>query len=394
MTVPRSPTRSRGQRCGDLAAVVARGEECVLRTRELLDVLAEAGVVDAGAAGLVEIFRGIAGVISGEPLPERVFRLQPAPILESAHQHLSEFTYCTAFVLEGERLDADELERELEPLGDSLLVVGDPTALKVHLHTDDPGRALSLGVVRGAIANVEIANMHLQTRERERRLLQAVPPADDLACGLVAVAAGAGIARLLESLGAQVVDGGRTMNPSTSELLAAIEAGATREAVVLPNDPNVLLAAEHAAEAASIATSVVPTSSLQAGLIAAVAFDPSRSRVENAAAMAEAAAGVGSGAVTVASRDVQLNGVAISKGDWLGLADGTAVAGGGTFDEVTRAVVARLLERPRAILTFLTGESPEPLAGLLDELAATHPELELEVHDGGQPHYTLLVGAE
>jgi uncharacterized protein len=379
---------------GDLAAVVARGEESVLRSRELLDVLAEAGVVDAGAAGLVEIFRGIAGVIAGEPLPERSFRLPPSPVLDSAHQHLSEFTYCTAFVLEGERLNADELERELEPLGDSLLVVGDQTALKVHLHTDDPGRALSLGVARGAIANVEIANMHVQTLERERRLLRAVPAPGDPRCGLVAVAAGAGIRRLLESLGAQVVDGGRTMNPSTSELLAAIEASATREAVLLPNDRNVLLAAEHAAEAAPIPTSVVATASLQAGLIAAVAFDPGRSRPENVAAMAAAAAGVADGAVTVASRDVQLNGVAIRKGQWLGLANGAAVAGGDSFDEVARAVVARLLERPRAMLTFLSGETPEPLAGLLDELAASHPELELEVHDGGQPHYALLVGAE
>jgi uncharacterized protein len=378
---------------GDLAAVVARGDDCVLRTRELLPVLTEAGVVDAGAAGLVEIVRGIAGVVAGEPLPEAEFE-EVAPTVESVHQHLSEFKYCTAFVVEGDRLDADEIERELEPLGDSLLVVGDPTALKVHVHTDDPGRALSLGCARGTIANVEIANMHAQTLDRERRLLQAVPDAADVSCALVAVVSGAGIRRLFESLGARVVDGGPTMNPSTYELVAAVEATGAHEAVLLPNDANVILAAEHAADASPVPAAVVSTVSLQAGLAAAVAFDPDASRAENAAAMELAAADVGTGAVTVASRDVQLNGVSIRKGAWLGLADGAPVAGGETFDEVARAVVGRLLERPRTILTFLTGESPEPLNGLLDELAGSHPELELEVHDGGQPHYALLIGAE
>jgi uncharacterized protein len=379
---------------GDLAAVVARGDDCVLRTREMLPVLTEAGVVDAGAAGLVEIVRGIAGAIAGEPLREAAFEAEAAPSVASAHQGLSEFKYCTAFVVEGDQLDADGLERELEPLGDSLLVVGDPTALKVHVHTDDPGRALSLGVSHGTIANVEIANMHIQTLDRERRLLQVVPEAEEVPCALVAVASGPGIRRLFESLGAHVVDGGSTMNPSTSELIAAIEASGAREAVLLPNDANVVLAAEHAADASPVPATVVATLSLQAGLVAAVAFDPGAARADNAAAMELAAAGVGTGAVAIASRDVQLNGVAIRKGEWLGLADGNPVAGGESFADVARAVVARLLERPRGILTFLTGDSPEPLGAVLDELAASHPELELEVHDGGQPHYALLVGAE
>ena len=171
------------ERGSGLPGIVARGDDCVLRTQAMLPVLAEAGVVDAGAAGLVEPRFSAdrkPACITGEPLPPSgsVRRAAPAVLRIWSTQRLSEFTYCTAFVLEGERLDADELERELERLGDSLLVVGDPTALKVHLHTDDPGRALSLGVARGSIANVEIANMHVQTLERERRLLRAVSAAD------------------------------------------------------------------------------------------------------------------------------------------------------------------------------------------------------------------------
>ena len=205
---------------------------------------------------------------------------------------------------------------------------------------------------------------------------------------------GAGNRRLFENLGAHVVDGGQTMNPSTAELLATVEASGAREAILLPNDRNVVLTAEHAAEAATIPVSVVATTTIQGGLAAVLAFEPGLSREENVATMSEAADDVGTGAVTIASRDVETNGISIRKGAWLGLADGSPVAGGDTFDEVTRAVVARLLERPRGILTFLTGEAPQPLDGLLAELADSHPELELEVHEGGQPHYALLLAAE
>ena len=223
----------------DLAGIIARGDDTVTQTRELLPVLKEAGVVDAGAAGLVEIVRGIHAALTGEaqaPPPEH----EEAFGLEAIHQELSRYRYCTVFVVEGEGLDADELEPELEQLGDSLLVVGDSSALKVHVHTDDPGRALSLGVARGAIAGVEIANMHAQTRQREERLLHSVP-VDQATCAIVAVSAGAGNRALFESFGAVVVEGGATMNPSTADLVAAIEHAPGLEVIVLPNNGNVIL---------------------------------------------------------------------------------------------------------------------------------------------------------
>src|SRR4029079_1706567 len=157
------------------------------------------------------------------------------------------YRYCTVFLVEGEGLDADALEAELSPLGDSLFVVGDASALKGHVHTDDPGRALTLGVAHGTIDGVEIANMHAQIREREERLLHAVPSAPEQATAGIAVASGVGNRLLFEGLGARVVDGGRTMNPSTAELLAAIEADPAAGAGILPNDRNVQLGAEHPA---------------------------------------------------------------------------------------------------------------------------------------------------
>jgi DAK2 domain fusion protein YloV len=374
-----------------LRALVRRGDECVARTPELLDVLREAGVVDAGAAGLVEIVRGIAASVAGEPLPEPAeFATEHELSVDAVHQELSRFRYCTVFVVEGEGLDANALEAELERLGDSLLVVGDSTALKVHVHTDDPGRALSAGVAAGTIAGVEIANMHVQTIEREERLLEAPSGATEV----VAVVAGAGNARLFRSLGARIVDGGRTMNPATADIVAAVEALAADEVVVLPNNANVIMSAEQAADHSSKTVRVLPSVSLQAGLAAMVAFDADAGADENLEAMREALAAVATGAVTVASRDVELDGVAVRSGSYLGLANGEAVAGGDDFDEVAGAVVERLLAEPRDVLTLLTGETEPRLEGLLARIGDAHPELELEVHDGGQPHYPLLVSAE
>jgi DAK2 domain fusion protein YloV len=376
----------------DLAGVIARGDDTVAQTREMLPVLKEAGVVDAGAAGLVEIVRGIHAALTGVALPPPP-ELEEELGLEAIHQELSRYRYCTVFVVEGDRLDADELETELEQLGDSLLVVGDRTALKVHVHTDDPGRALSLGVARGAIGGVEIANMHAQTQQREDRLLHAVPPEQD-ASAVVAVASGEGNRALFESFGALVVDGGQTMNPSTADLLAAIERAPAPEVIVLPNNGNVIMSAEQASENSTKLARVVPTRSLQAGLAALVAFDQTRGADENLDALNGAVDAVATGAVTIASRDVQLNGVSVQKGKWLGLADGEPVAGGESFDEVAHAVLERLLREPRDVVTLLTGDDPPVLDGLLSTIESEHPELELEVHQGGQPHYPLLLAAE
>jgi DAK2 domain fusion protein YloV len=378
---------------GDLRAIVARGDETVAATQSMLPILTEAGVVDAGAAGLVEIVRGIGAASSGRPLP------QPAEPdgelgLDAVHQELSRYRYCTVFVIEGDGLESDELESELDRFGDSLLVVGDSTALKVHVHTDDPGRALALGTARGVIAGVEIANMHAQAHEREERLLQAMSDAGPDTCAAVVVSAGAGNRALAESFGARVVDGGETMNPTTSDILAAVDGANAAEVVVLPNNRNVIMAAEQAAAHAAKVVRVVPTMSIQAGLAALVAFDPARSADENAAALTETLEGIATGAVTIASRDVQLNGVAVEAGKWLALAEGEPVAGGASFDEAVHALLETLLDEPRGVLTLLTGADAPPLDGLLTDLRASHPDIELDVHAGGQPHYQLLVAAE
>jgi DAK2 domain fusion protein YloV len=373
-----------------LAELVRRGDEIVAGTPQQLDVLREAGVVDAGAAGLVELVRGIAAAAAGEPLPAP--RPLGEPAVDVAHHERSRYRYCTTFVVEGE-LDPYALEREVERLGDSLLVVGDSSAVKVHVHTDDPGAALSLGTRAGTIENVEIADMHRQTQARERRLLAVVPDPEQ-ASAVVAVVAGAGNRRLYESFGAHVVDGGQSMNPPAADLVEAIERAPAPAVVVLPNNDNVVLAAEQARTLAGKAAQVVPTTSIQAGLAALVAFDPAASADENAASMAEAVAQVATGAVTRASRGVQLNGRGVAAGEYLGLLEGEPFAGGVDFEHVARAVVERLLAEPRGVLTLLAGDEKIDLAPLVAEIEAANPDLDVELHDGGQPHYPLLVSAE
>jgi DAK2 domain fusion protein YloV len=373
-----------------LEALVRRGEETVARTPEQLGVLREAGVVDAGAAGLLELLRGIAAAVSGSELPRPG---APAELPQEAlHQEPSRYRYCTTFVIEGDDLDAASLEPQLERLGDSLMVVGDRSALKVHVHTDDPGAALSLGTAAGTIEGVEIADMHRQAEAREKRL-ESVGHQTETA--VVAVAAGAGNRLLFERLGAaRVVEGGQSMNPSTADLLEAVEATGAREVLLLPNNSNVVLAAEQTARLAGRPVAVVPTRSLQAGLVALVAFNAERSAEENAAEMREALEGLATGEVTIASRDASVDGVAAKEGEFLGLLNEKAVAAGPSFPEVARAVAEGLLAEPRDLLTLLTGRDAPPLNGLVDELAERHPGLEIDVQEGGQPHYPLLLSAE
>ncbi|MEJ7569852.1 MAG: DAK2 domain-containing protein [Gaiellaceae bacterium] len=380
--------------------LVVRGEEALARTPEQLAVLREAGVVDAGGAGLLEIVRGISAALAGEPVPEAPAEAGHEAGIEAIHQELSLFRYCTVFVVEGVELDADALEAQLELLGDSLLVVGDPTALKIHVHTDEPGRALALATAVGTIEGVEIANMHTQTEERSERLLESVPDGGPdlgliLESGVVAVVPGAGNRRLFESYGAtRVIEGGQTMNPSTEDIVKAIEATPATEVLVLPNNSNVILSAEQAAKLTTKPVRVIPSRSVQAGLAAMVRYLPSLSAAENETAMLEALEQVATGEVTIASRDVELDGVVVRKGSYLGLAGGEAVASSPDFDEVAFAVVERLLGSGREVLTILTGADEPELAGILRRLEECHPDVELDVQPGGQPHYPLLLAAE
>jgi uncharacterized protein len=377
-----------------LAAVLARGEDALSRTPEMLDVLRDAGVVDAGGAGLVEIARGLTLELAGEPLPEAPVEGESLAF-DAIHQELSRYRYCTVFLVEGEGLDQAGLEATLEQIGDSLLVVGDPSALKVHVHTDEPGLALAAGTALGVVEGVEIANMHAQTAQRSERLSETPASLPTLETGLVAVCPGQGNRRLFESLGAtKVIEGGQTMNPSAAEIVAAIDAVPADEVLVLPNNSNVVLTAEQAAALSLKAVRVIPSRSVQAGLAAMGRYIPTNSPEQNEEDMLDALGSVRTGEVTVASRDAELDGVRIAKGAYLGLVEDAAVVAADDLQTVALEVVGRVLDGERGWLGILTGEGAPPVEELLAAVNAAHPDVDVEVHDGGQPHYPLLVVAE
>jgi DAK2 domain fusion protein YloV len=379
-----------------LARAIARGDDAVERTPELLDKLRESGVVDAGGAGLVELFRGIHHGLTGEPLPE-VPSVADEIAEESIHHDESEYRYCTVFVVEGEELDLEAMHARLEPLGDSLLVTGDETVAKVHVHTDQPDTALDVGRAVGVVdaARVEIGDMHSQAAERERWLsqLHAAAQAPHAPSALVAVAQGVGNRDILRSEGATVViEGGQTMNPSVGQILEAVTAANAEHVIVLPNNPNVRLAAENAASESSKNVRVVPTASVPEGIAAAFAFDAAADVDTNEAAMHEVLEPLVAAEVAVASRAASVDGVAVREGQYLAMLHGRAFAADDELWAVVDALLERFASDGLTLVNVFRGEGAPEVAELVERIEAHG--LEPAVLWGGQPHYPLLLSAE
>ena len=363
-----------------LERAVAAGEASVMRTPDLLAVLREAGVVDAGGYALTIIFAGIVAALRGDE-PPPLSHHAPARI-SHPHHASSTYRYCTNFAVTGEGLDSSRFSEALEALGDSVLVVGDARTLKIHVHTDHPDQAIAVVAGAGEVSHLDIADMHVQVAARARGLVEGTR------CGVLAVVASGGIGELFRSLGAHVLDGGPTMNPSTYELLAGIHGVAAEEVVVLPNSANVIMAAERAAELSEKHVVVVPSRSQQTALAALVAHSPSRSASENAAAIGEALARVRGGSVAPAARD-DADG-RFSVGEAIGFVDESLVAWG--EPEATLAHVMATLGDGSELITCIAGAGA-PISA--ERIAALAPEeVELEHRDGGQPSYWWLLAAE
>jgi hypothetical protein len=363
------------------------GKEAVQRGPEQLAVLRESGVVDAGAYGLTVIIAGCLAALRGLGAPQLEHQYAPAALHRPEHES-SSFRYCTNFAVTGEGLEAGRFTHELERLGDSVLVVGDDRTLRVHVHTDDPDRAVALFEPVGDVSRFDVADMHEQVADRSARLAGEAAGPEQAGCAVVAVASGEGVKRLFSELGVLVVDGGSTMNPSTYELLAGIHAAAGAEVVVLPNSPNVILAAERACELSDKPAAVVPTTAPQEGLAALLAFDPARSAQDNAAAVGSAAGTLRIGGVAPAARDDAQG--RFTAGDAVGYAGGVLVAWGDPATTLAETL-AQIVDGAE-LLTCIAGEAP-PLAQ--QDVAARVPDgVELEYHEGGQPAWWWLLCAE
>ena len=401
-----------------LAAVEEAGRIAVENTTAQLPALQKAGVVDAGGYGLLVLFRGLSDgiedlmsggkIVAGARLAARVAAQATAGAVggrqsRAAHavtvdepSELSEYRYCTSFLITGGAIDQEAFEAFLLPIGDSALVVGDEHIVKVHVHVNDPGAVLSEALKHGAIGDVEINDMHAQTRERDERLSTA-PENGEGGAVVVAVVAGAGNQRLFRELGCHaIVDGGQSMNPSAAQLLKAVEELGVDEVVILPNNGNVILTAEQAAGMSSLHIAVVPSRSIPSGLAAMVAFDPGQDAVGNARLMQDAIVDVRYAEVTHAVRDSELDGIEVRQGQAMAMVDGRLVAAG---DDIVSAFAGALEEFARggaefiSVLTALNGSGTT--REQLEELAArVAPDAEVSFHEGGQPLYPILASAE
>jgi DAK2 domain fusion protein YloV len=359
------------------------GQDSVRRGPDLLPVLREAGVVDAGGYGLTVLLAGILGALRGSD-PPRLDHHRAARVTHPQHAS-SRFRYCTNFAVTGEELEQRAFIAALERLGDSVLVVGDSTTLKVHVHTDDPDAATAVFADHGVVSHLDVADMPVQVAQRDARLAS---PRPTTLCGALAIVNGDGMRDLYRSFGAHVLDGGPTMNPSTYDLLAAIHAVPADEVVVLPNSPNVVMAAERAAELSDRTVSVVASRSPQAGLAAVVSLEPDRRAAANAAAMDATLAQVRTGAVARAARDDAQG--RFHAGDAIGFVEEELVAWG-PAETTLREVLEQLAENAELITCLRGADAP------LDDAAVhamVHDGVELELSEGGQPSYWWLLSAE
>jgi DAK2 domain fusion protein YloV len=364
-----------------LEGAVRDGEAAVDRTPEQLEILRDSGVVDAGAYGLVVILAGVVAGLRGDRAA--ISDLQHhAPAIETRpHHEDSRYRYCTNFIVTGSGLDSRSFAPRLEELGDSVLVVGDEATLKVHVHTDEPEVAMVLFEGTGRVTQVDVADMREQIAERTARLQAG-------RCAAVAVVSGRGMRELYEGLGAFVVDGGETFNPSINDVLAAIHEVPSEEVVVFPNNPNVIMAAERAAELSDKQTHVVPCNSQQAGVAALVELNPAASLAENEGRIRSALEGIRAGSVAPASRD-DTKGRFVT-GDAVGFVGDEIVAWGGAGSTLSETM-SRLAEGAE-ILTVIGGDGA-PIS--LAELEAFAPDgIEVELHEGGQPNYWWLLAAQ
>jgi hypothetical protein len=389
-----------------LVAVEEAGRVAVEKTTEQLPALQKAGVVDAGGYGLLVLFRGLAAgiaelmhagiTISAAQVALRTGDAQvPATPSVEAASALSAYRYCTSLLITGDDIDRTAFEAFLLPVGDSALVVGDRRMIKIHVHTNDPGMVLSEALKLGTIGEVEINDMHEQTKARDERLHGKQRLAEGTV--VVAVVAGEGNKALFRELGCQaIVDGGQSMNPSAAQLLEAVDSLGADEVVVLPNNGNVVLTAEQAAGMSARHIAVVPSTSIPVGLAAMVAYDADGDAVGNARLMGEAIEEVHSAEVTRAVRDSELDGVEVRKGQAMGLVDGKLVAAADDLETAFRGVLQAFAEADAGFITVLTALNGSGLEReRLEMLAAeTVPDAEIRFHEGGQPLYPILASAE
>ena len=384
-----------------IAAAASGARAAVLRTPSQLQILRDAGVVDAGGFGLQIILEGMLKTVeeSESSLAALSVSLPVALPASQVAVALPEegWGYCTEFLIEGTNLDLDRIKHQIESLGNSVLVVGEPELVKVHVHTDDPTRVITLAGGYGKLLKLNVGDMSTQHRRILEGENQASAAPRPNGVGVVAVVAGRGLVDIFRGLGVDaIVEGGQTMNPSTQDMLTAIESVPYDEVILLPNNKNVILAAKQVLGLTKKNVHVIETHSVPQGVAAVVAFRGDRSGADNLAAMKAEAERVQTIEVTHAVRDTRSNGMKVKKGDVIGLINDKLEFAGTDYGEVVNKALSKLGADSYELVTVYRGEdaSDDEAEKLESAIRSTHPGLEVEVQQGGQQHYPFILSVE
>ena len=401
-----------------LDAARAQGYDALARTPQMLAVLAEAGVVDAGGAGLLLLLDACLAELDGRtmPAPPKV-AAGPTPVASASAAHpieessIADLRYEVMFLLDAPDSSVDGFKQAWTEVGDSIVVVGGDGIFNCHIHTDDIGAAIEAGIAVGRPHRIQVTDLLDQAAEHSESFSAPAPPADDgspspLApveiaeadrCSVVAVGAGGGVEAILTSMGvSRVVAGGQSMNPSTAELLAAVDSLRTGHVVLLPNNKNIIPVAEQVDGETERTVSVVPTRSVVEGIASLLVFSADNTAVHNAEAMATAAAAVTAAEVTQAVRDATSSAGPISAGDWLGIGPAGITAVESEAAAAATALLSAIIDDDHELLTVLTGADADEAAteAIVGHVSENHPEVEVEVREGGQPLYPYYFGLE
>ena len=392
--------------------ILVAGDAILRKTPEMLPVLKQAGVVDSGGMGLMVVLRGMYAALAGEPVEVVVDgKSDEALPGEFVDEHANlrvediEFGYCTEFIVSHPRADMKEsevvrLRKRLERIGDCVLVISDLSVVKVHVHTNEPGKALQYALELGELDAIKIDNMFEEAREREEKMAQAAEAkkqAEMKEYGIVAVALGEGLANIFKDLNVdQIVDGGQTMNPSIQDLAEACDATNAKNVIILPNNTNIILAAQQASELTEKNVVVLPTKSVPMGISAALAFNPEASVEENTEAMTEAASNVHTASITYAVRDTNFENREIHAGDIMGMLDNKLEILGSDVETVAVECAEKMVNDESSLITVYYGsdKTEEEAQALADTLEEKYPDCDVEVQNGGQPLYYYLVAVE
>ena len=399
-----------------MRAALEGAKTALAKTPDMLPVLKEVGVVDSGGQGLVFIYEGFLSALTGEFIASEDFQATPATMSEmiNAEHHKSvaghvatediKFGYCTEIMVALKQgptyvkdFDYDEFRNYLNNLGDSLLVVNDDEIVKVHVHTEDPGLVMQEGLKYGSLVKVKVDNMRNQHEAQVEKEERQAKPVEEKEYAIIAVVAGDGLADIFKAQGVDyIISGGQTMNPSTEDFVKAVEELNARNIIILPNNKNILMAAQSAAEVIDQPAAVIETKTIPQGLTSLLAFDESKSIEENYERMSASLGDVVSGSVTTAVRDTTIDGLEIHENDNLGMVDGKIVVSNPDMMETLEETFAQMLDEDSEIVTIYVGEDgSEELANeLAQALAEKYEDVEVEIHQGGQPVYPYLFSVE